>query len=289
MKLLLIPEELSNLESYIDRGCNGIIIGLKDLSTNYDVALDLNQIKILREKYPSIEIFIAMNKNFFNEELPKVEESLKELDKININGVLYYDLSVVYLRNKNNLKLDLVWNQTHMVTNYNTCNYYFDKGVKYGLLASEITCSEMVEIKKKTSMKLFSFVLGYPIMAHSRRRLLTNYYLSQNRKYDDSLKKINEHDKEYIVIDNNNGTCIYEGDIINGTSYINDLKNSGIEYGIVHGFNIEEGLLEKLVLLTREVIDNNSAVALDEIKNLIGNNTGFFDKKTIFKVKKDEK
>ena len=105
MKLLLIPEELSNLESYIDRGCNGIIIGLKDLSTNYDVVLALNQIKILREKYPSIEIFIAMNKNFFNEELPKVEESLKELDKININGVLYYDLSVVYLRNKNNLKL----------------------------------------------------------------------------------------------------------------------------------------------------------------------------------------
>ena len=40
MKLILIPDELSNLGAYIDRGCEGIIIGLKDLSTNYEVELD---------------------------------------------------------------------------------------------------------------------------------------------------------------------------------------------------------------------------------------------------------
>jgi len=288
MKLVLVPTNLDNLDKYIKKGCEGFIFGLKNYSINY-LGLTIDEIKFLTDKYKNIEIFVAVNKTIFNHELEDLEQKLIELDKCSIKGVLFYDLGVLSLYKKNNFSYSLGWHQTHMVTNYNTCNYYFDKGVKYGLLASEITCSEMVEIKKKTSMKLFSFVLGYPIMAHSRRRLLTNYYLSQNRKYDDSLKKINEHDKEYIVIDINNGTCIYEGDIINGTSYINDLKNSGIEYGIVHGFNIEEGLLEKLVLLTREVIDNNSAVALDEIKNLIGNNTGFFDKKTIFKVKKDEK
>ena len=69
MKLILIPDELSNLGAYIDRGCEGIIIGLKDLSTNYDVELDIEQIKILKEKYPTIDIFVSMNKNFFNEEM----------------------------------------------------------------------------------------------------------------------------------------------------------------------------------------------------------------------------
>ena len=43
MKLILIPDELSNLDAYIDRGCEGIIIGLKDLSTNYEVELDRKQ------------------------------------------------------------------------------------------------------------------------------------------------------------------------------------------------------------------------------------------------------
>ena len=101
MKLILIPDDLSNLDAYIDRGCEGIIIGLKDLSTNYEVELDIEQIKQLKEKYSNIEIFVAMNKNFFNEEMDIVEKSLVELDKMNINGILYYDLSIVYLKNSN--------------------------------------------------------------------------------------------------------------------------------------------------------------------------------------------
>ena len=288
MKLVVVPNDLDNLDKYIECGCEGFIFGLKNYSINY-LGLSIEKIKDLTDKYKNIEIFISINKTIFNSELDDLEQKLIELDKLSIKGVLFYDLGVLSLYKKHKFSYTLGWHQTHMVTNYNTCNYYYDKGVEYGILASEITCSEMIEIKNNTSMKLFSFILGHPIMAHSRRRLLTNYYSSQNEKYDNSLKKISEHDKEYIVSDNNNGTCIYEGDIINGTGYIHDLKNSGIEYGIIHGFNIEEKLLERLVLLTKEIIDNNSTSSLEEIKTLIGNNTGFFDKKTIFKVKKDEK
>ena len=104
-----------------------------------------------------------------------------------------------------------------------------------------------------------------------------------------TLKTICEHDKEYLITDNSDGTCIYEGDIINGIDYLNELNDSGIEYGIIHGFNIDDNLLERIISCTKEVRDNNSKAIIDEIKTLIGNNTGFFDKKTIFKVKKDEK
>lgn len=288
MKLVVAPSSLNNIDKYLESGCEGLIFGLKQYSINY-LGLSIEEIKDITDKYRDIEIFISINKTIFNSELNDLENKLVELDKIGMKGVLFYDLGVLSLYKKHKFSYSLGWHQTHMVTNYNTCNYYFDKGVEYGILASEITCSEMVEIKKNTSMKLFAFILGHPIMAHSRRRLLTNYYSSQNREYDSTLKKISEHDKEYIVSDNSDGACIYEGDIINGTGYINDLSDSGIEYGIIHGFNIDERLLERLILLTKEVLDNNSASSLEEIKTLIGNNTGFFDKKTIFKVKKDEK
>lgn len=288
MKLVVVPSSLDNLNKYIECGCEGFIFGLKGYSINY-LGLSIEEIESIVDKYKDIDIFISINKTIFNNELSDLEKKLIELDKISIKAVLFYDLGVLSLYKKHNFSYSLGWHQTHMVTNYNTCNYYFDKGVEYGALASEITCSEMMEIKKNTSMKLFAFILGHPVMAHSRRRLLTNYYASQNREYDNSLKKISEHDKEYIVTDNDDGTCIYEGDIINGTSYIFELSSCGIEYGIIHGFNIDDRLLERLILLTKKVIDNNSSAALEEIKTLIGNNTGFFDKKTIFKVKKDEK
>ena len=32
-----------------------------------------------------------------------------------------------------------------MVTNYNTCNYYYDKGCEYGVVSSEITLDEINE------------------------------------------------------------------------------------------------------------------------------------------------
>ena len=71
---------------------------------------------------------------------------LVQLDKMNITGVFFYDLAVLELKRELNLNIDLVWNQTHMVNNYKTCNYYYSKGVKYALLGKEITLDEILEI-----------------------------------------------------------------------------------------------------------------------------------------------
>jgi len=287
MKIVVVPSNIKNLDKYISSGVEGFIFGLKDYSINY-FGITIEEIKEIVEKYKDLDIFISINKTIFNKELKDLEEKLIELDSISIRGVLFYDLGVLSLYKKHNFSYSLGWHQTHMVTNYNTCNFYYDKGVEYGVLASEITKDEMIEIRNNTNMKLFSFIIGHPIMAHSKRRLLTNYYRSQSEEYDGNFKSIYENNKEYLISDNKNGTCIYEGDIISGIDYLNELKGT-IEYGIIHGFNIDDKLLVKLISLTKDVITNNSSTAIEEIKLLIGNNTGFFNKKTIFKVKKDEK
>ena len=81
----------------------------------------------------------------------------------------------------------------------------------------------------------------------------------------------------------------FENNILNGSCYILELDFSKIEYGIINGFNMDESLLLKVVTLTQKIIDEKDLKTIDELKQLIGNNTGFFNKKTIFKVKKDEK
>ena len=54
----------------------------------------------------------------------------------------------------------------------------------------------------------------------------------------------------------------------------NDLTNRLMQWAKSHGIEIEEELNENYLL---------------EIEKLIGNNSGFFNKKTIYKVKKNEK
>lgn len=288
MKITVVPNSNNNLDRYTKVGAQAFIFGLEDFCINYP-SLSINEIKALVDTFKDVDIFISINKTIFNSELKLLEQRLIELNEINIKGILFYDLSVLSIYHKYKFHYSIGWHQTHMVTNYNTCNYYYDKGVEYGILSSEITKDEMIDIRHNTSMKLFVFLIGRPIMAHSKRKLLTNYYESLNKEYDFKLKAIEEHDKSYLVKETVDGTCIFESDIVNGIDYLLDLNKAGIEYGIIHGFNIDDLLLEKLISLTKNVLDNNSKSSTEEIKRLIGNNTGFFDKKTVFKVKKDEK
>lgn len=285
MKITVVPSSINNLERYTKVGAEAFIFGLENYSVHY-LSLSIEQIEDIVKAYPNIEVFISINRTIFNKDLQDLEEQMVRLNAIPIKGVLFYDLGVLSIYKKHKFHYSLGWHQTHMVTNYNTCNYYYDKGVEYGVLSSEITMDEMIEIKKRTSMKLFSFLLGHPVMAHSKRHLLTNYYSSMNKQYDGKEKILEEHDRKYIIKEDENGTCMFEGDIVNGTSYIGTL-DSYIEYGIIYGFYIDENLLQKLIMLTKEVLDGTSSSML-ELENLIGKYTGFFNKKTIFKVKKDE-
>ena len=162
MKVAVVTNS-NNILEYKEKGANAFIFGLKDYSSGYHNEVSIDEIKDIRNYYDG-ELFIAINKNMFNDDLEELERLMKDLDNLNINGFLFYDIAVLSIHNRLNLKTPLVWNQTHMVTNYNTCNYYYDKGCEYGVIASEITLEEINEIKSKTKMKIFVNDIGYKVM-----------------------------------------------------------------------------------------------------------------------------
>ena len=133
---LLIEKNTSNFDNL---KTDGIILSLKDYSVQSTIYYDLDEIKDIINKYPKLEVFIKMNKNIFNDEIDKLKEMLIELNKINIKGIFFYDLAILNIKQELNLDVDLVWDQSHMVNNYRTCDYYYNEGVKYALLGKEIT------------------------------------------------------------------------------------------------------------------------------------------------------
>ena len=288
---LLVSLNNKTLDDYL-KYTNSFIIGLKDYSINY-IEFTLSEIKELLEKNNKIELFVSINKNIFNDEIIELEKVLIELNKLPIKGLLFYDLAVLSIVKRLNLNIPLCWHQTHMVTNYNTCNYYFNKGCKYAYLSSEITGNEMDEISNNSDISLMALFMGHPIVSHSKRNLLSNYFI--NYKYEkeekDYLIKSNNSENYYIK-EASNGTSIIYGNIVNGSKYVLNLRNK-IDYGILDEQYIEHDLfLEILSLykkLNEELDINKQEEYLLKIETLIGNDTGFFDKKTIYKVKRNEK
>jgi putative protease len=270
---------------------NSFIIGLKDFSINYQ-EYSIEEIKELRNKYPDIELFISVNKNIFNSDLKLLEDYLFELDKLNISGVLFYDLSVLSLVKKNNLSIPLVWAAEHMTTNYNTCNYYYDKGVEYSYLSSEITVEEIKEIKEKSNIKLISFFFGYPDVSFSKRKLLTNYFLYNNLNKEKDWYTISSDDEnKYFIKESKLGTRILYGKIMNGIQPFSELDDI-VQYGLFNEELMDHQMFLDGIKIFKDYQDKR--ITLEEAKDKLikltsSEDTVFYYKKTIYKVKDEKK
>lgn len=293
MEYVIIPSKEKDIDTYKRQGINTFIVGLENFSTGYPVTFNLTEIQKLSTE---VNLFVAINKMITNLELAQLKEILLSLNNTKIKGILYYDLSILSIHKKYQLSLDLVWNQTHMVTNYNTANFYYNEGVKYGYLSSEITLDEIIEINEKSKMSFFVNLISHPVMSHSKRTLLTNYFKASGRKKNNNNYLLSEKTSpcNFIIEEDQTGTTIRYGNIINGTSALRKLIEKDLTYLVIDTSYIDTDIITKSLLLLQEITNKQVLESdkyqdlLKELEEILGNDTGFFYKKTIYKVKKGE-
>ena len=245
------------------------ILPIDDLSINYETTFNIDEIKQINNIKKS---FVVINKNIHNEELNKLKEMLLEIEKINVLGIIFYDISIVNIKNKLNLKTPLVWHQEHLSTNYKTVNYWNTKGVEYAYLSSELTKRELDEIAKNTKVKTLTNVFGYIPMFTSKRNLVNNYLETFNLKDNNKIKIIKNEGKAYIIKDEKKGTTVYSDYILNAL----DEDFSNFDYIVFNSNDIDE---EDVCDTIKKYKEGNN-----DYKYPI--NHGFLYQETIYKVKK---
>ena len=283
MKLIIEAHDKKNL---MLEEVDGVILPLEDYSVESHFYYSLEEIEELCKK-SSCEIFVKMNKNFLNEDIPKLEEVLKKIDEFGINGIFFYDLAILELKKELKLKTPLIWNQTHMVNNYKTCNYYFEQGVSYALLGKEITLEEILSILSQSKIGCMVEVVSKPSVAFSKRKLVTNYFKNIKEEKKNSLMvKEKVSDSDYLFVENSNGTSIFLDKVMNGTDIISILNENHCPYIIMRGYGIDS--FHELVLDTMKYI-HDGCRDLEYVNKwkCLGDYTNFFFKKTIYKVKKN--
>lgn len=282
MKILTYPkdiEEIKQTENLVD----GFIIGIKDMSINANMYIDdLDTLKNINK-----EIFVSLNKNMHNNDLEYLKELLIKLNNYNIKAVLYYDIAVLSIYKKLNLNYDLVWHQEHSTTNYNTINYWNNLGINYTYLSSDITEEEIIDISKNTNSKLIVNLFGYLPMFVSKRRIVKNYLNYFKLEDNSSVNYIEKENNIYPIIDTKIGTTVYSSNILNG---IKSMLNINIDYAVLNSFGIELNEFIDIIKMFKSV-DKNNVIEYDKrINNMFSNiDNGFLNKRTIYKVKKDEK
>lgn len=286
MKILI---EQSTKNTDLSKYTDGLILSLKNYSSQSYLTYTFEEIEQLIKDNPDKEIFINLNKNFFNDEIESLKEILLKIDKLNVKGIFFYDLAILQLKKECNLKTDLIWSQTYMVNNYKTCNYYHSKGVKYALLSKEITLEEIKEIITKSKIEAIVETISMPSVAFSKRKLLTNYYHNLNKEAKKNLiiteKATNE---EYQVSEDETGTNFFLNKITNATSIIKELYSCDCPYIILREYGIDHELFKELLIDTQKYIEGKcqDEEYINKYKSL-NDFTNFFFKKTIYQVKKN--
>ena len=289
---IIVKPSCNNLDSYIEKKVKYFLLPIKEFSVESINTFSIGEIKNIRESYPDISLFVSINKNIINDDIENLKKVLLELDKLQIKGVFYYDICLVKLKSDMNLSFDLVWDQSHMVTNYKTCDYYYNNGVKYALLSKEITLEEILEIIKNTSITPIVEVLSHPSVAFSKRHLVRNYYKNLQKEIKDEIViKEKVSGDSYYVVDDDNGTNFLKKDIVQGCSFLDQLIDGGLDYSLLREDFIEHDVFLKAIDIINCYLDGSRELSLSQkfvsdIEKLLGKDYGFFFKKTIYRVKK---
>jgi putative protease len=275
-KILVVPSSLEEIKELKNKNIDGVIFSIKNLSVNNSLYLTIDKLKkILPELNPNWEVNISLNKIMHNKDLPLLESTLKELVKLNISKILFYDLSILNITKRLNLNLDLVISQDHLNASYSSNNFYYKKKVKYSLITSDITLEEILDIKKNSKIKLMLTVYGYLPIFYSRRYLITSYLEYINKNIDKNLHYLVSKDNYYPIIEEEYGTTIYSPEPVNLIKYLDELKE--LDYLVLNSNYIDNS--EFMEVLDKYLTNNKKVDNVYE---------GFINTKTIYKVKNNE-
>lgn len=253
------------------------LLGFKNYSVNLPFYFEENELEEIVEllKENKKEIFININKNMFSKDLPKLELFLERIEKLNVDGIIFYDVSVISIMKKNDFKTPLVWNQEHFTTNYLTIEYWLSNSVKTCFLSNEITIEEIEEIKENTTSKLILQGFGYVPIFLSKRPLISNYkdYFKLN---DNSKIYYMEKDgKKYPLRELDGNFECYNARLLNSLEKIEKLN---IDYVYLNSFLIEEDNFLKVLSSFKNKDYKN-------INSLYKEELGFLEQKTVYRVK----
>ena len=271
-KLIVTVNSLDHLSKLVDKDIYGVMLYIDKLSVNSSFYIDINDIKDIDLK--NKKLFVVMNKLMHNNDLDMVRDTLLKLVDMDVK-ILFYDMAIYSISKELGIIDKLVIYQDHLNASIQSNNFYYNLGITGSYISSDITGNELLEIKDNTKMEIYFTGYGYIPIFYSRRYLIKNYLKFINKEdLVGECSIINDMGVEYPIEEEEYGTTIYSDKPVNLINYIDMLDK--VDY---------------LVLNSNKVLNDEFNMIVDKFINkdkMDDCYLGFFDKKTIFKVKNND-
>ncbi len=265
-KILILINNLEDIKEYEKLGIKNFAIYLKNFSVFYEKSYTLKDIINIDN------VFIVINKILSTKMLEDLKKELKKVPK-NIKGFIISDLGIYdFLKTKNK---NIILNLRHFGTNHESINAFLDLGFNSYILANELTFLECKKIVSNLKKPIILEILSHNQVSYSKRNLITNY----NDYYNESLNNLiiikdNISNQSFMVKEEENATIFLTEKIYNGTKLLD--IDSNVLFYFINTTLISKEIIVNLI----KAIKNNKKIRIPL------SNSGFLNKKTIYKVKR---
>lgn len=269
MELLAPAGNMEKLKTAIYFGADAVYLsgkkfGLRAFAGNFDEQ-ELKEASNFVHKNNK-KIYVTVNIVAHNSDFEGLDEYLKYLQDIEIDGVIVSDFGIMEFVKKYAPKLDIHVSTQANVTNKYTAKMLVDFGVKRIVLARELSLAEIREIRDYISkeVELESFVHGAMCISYSGRCLLSNYLTGRdsNRgacvqacRWEYTICEKSRGGDGYEIQEDNRGTYILNSKDLNMIMHLKELSEAGVTSFKIEGRMKSPYYVANIVNAYRRAID----------------------------------
>ena len=178
IELLAPAGNFEKLQAALFYGADAVYIGGKNFSLRaYGDNFTEEEILKAVEFTHSLgkKIYVTTNIFAHNDDIEKISDWLKFLDTSGVDAILISDLGILSLAKSLTKNLEFHISTQANVTNYRTANFFHELGASRIVLARELTCAEILEIKANCAAELEIFIHGAMCISYSGRCWLSKF------------------------------------------------------------------------------------------------------------------
>lgn len=305
-ELLVTPESIEHMKHLIEAGADAFLVGEQLFGLRLAGEFNLKNLEVATKlaKAHNKKIYVAMNGLFHNDKVELLAPYMQKLQQIGVDAIVFGDPAVIIARREAGVTIPLHWNTEQTATNYFTANYWGKRGASRAVLARELSLDEVIEIKENADVQVEVQVHGMTCIFQSKRPLLGNYFLFQDKAMEIENRSKNKnmflHDKErsnkYPIFEDQNGTHIFSPNDMCMIDELDELLDAEIDSLKIDGVLHDPSYVTLVTSFYRQAIDAyyHSKSSYKDIKKDLFNNikeiqpalrpldTGFFFKETVY-------
>ncbi|MDF2503176.1 U32 family peptidase [Clostridium sp.] len=268
-EILAPAGNLEKLKAAINFGADAVYLGgsklnLRAFADNFTTDEIKEGIEFAHSR--NKRVYVTLNVFPHNEDLKGLEDYLRELYAIKIDGVIVSDPGIIMTAREVVPNLEIHLSTQANNVNWRAAIFWYKQGVKRIVLARELSLEEIKEIREKLpeDCEIEAFVHGSMCMSYSGRCLLSNYMTGRDSNRGQCAQPCRykyylveeKRPGEYIPInEDEKGTYIMNSKDLCMIEHIPELIDAGINSFKIEGRMKSAYYVASVVKAYREAVD----------------------------------